>query len=82
MSTVNGWINMLNLGNFGADYNTRGFIAFAGLGALTKVDALYPSAFVDSTGTTGLPRGSPPAENLTRVSRRLRRVAAALTSKW
>jgi hypothetical protein len=41
MSTVNGWINMLNLGNFGADYNTRGFIAFAGLGALTKVDALY-----------------------------------------
>jgi len=51
MKGVNGWFNMLDLGNYGTDYNTRAFIAFAGLGALTKEDAVYPSAFVDSTGT-------------------------------
>lgn len=51
MNPPNGWNNMLNLGNFGKDYTTRAFVAFTGLGALTKVDALYPTAFVDSTGT-------------------------------
>jgi hypothetical protein len=51
MSAVNGWINMLNLGAYGKDYSTRAFIANVGLGALTKEDAVYPSAFVDSTGT-------------------------------
>jgi len=50
MSAVNGWINMTNLGRYGTDYNTRAFIAYAGLGALTSDDAVYPSAFVDNNG--------------------------------
>jgi hypothetical protein len=50
MKTVNGWINMLNLGRYGTDYNTRAFIAYVGLGALTSDDAVYPSAFVDGDG--------------------------------
>jgi hypothetical protein len=50
MKTVNGWLNMLNLGRYGTDYNTRAFVAFAGLGALTSDDAVYPSAFVDGDG--------------------------------
>jgi len=51
MNAVDGWINMLNLGAYGKDYSTRAFIANVGLGALPKEDAVYPSAFVDSTGT-------------------------------
>jgi len=51
MPTVNGWLNMLNLGAFGNDYKTRAFIANVGLGALPKEDAVYPSAFVYGTGT-------------------------------
>lgn len=50
MSATNGWINMTNLGRYGSDYNTRAFIAYAGLGALTSDDAVYPSAFVDGNG--------------------------------
>jgi len=50
MSAVNGWINMTNLGRYGTDYETRAFIAYAGLGALTSDDAVYPSAFVDGNG--------------------------------
>ena len=50
MSAVNGWINITNLGRYGTDYNTRAFIAYAGLGALTSDDAVYPSAFVDNNG--------------------------------
>ena len=51
MPTVNGWLNPLNLGRYGTDYNTRGFIAYTGLGALWAEDAQYPSAFVDADGT-------------------------------
>jgi len=51
MKSVNGWLLPLNLGNFGTDYETRAFIAYVGLGALTKEDAIYPSAFVDSDGS-------------------------------
>jgi hypothetical protein len=51
MKTVNGWINMLDIGAYGTDYQTRAYIAYMGLGALSKVDAVYPTAFVDSTGT-------------------------------
>jgi hypothetical protein len=51
MKTANGWINILNLGGYGTDYQTRAYVAYMGLGALTKEDAVYPSAFVDSTGT-------------------------------
>ncbi len=50
MPAKNGWIDMLNLGRYGSDYNTRAFIAYAGLGALTSDDAVYPSAFVDADG--------------------------------
>ena len=50
MSAVNGWINMTNLGRYGTDHDARAFIAYAGLGALTSDDAVYPSAFVDNNG--------------------------------
>ena len=50
MSAVNGWINMTDLGKYGTDYETRAFIAYAGLGALTSDDVVYPSAFVDGNG--------------------------------
>lgn len=52
MDAPNGWINILDLGNYGTDYRNRAFIANVGLGALTKDDAVYPTAFVDATGTT------------------------------
>jgi hypothetical protein len=48
--TVNGWVNLLNLGRFGTDYNTRALVAWLGLGALTAEDLVYPSAFVDADG--------------------------------
>ena len=50
MDTVNGWLLPLNLGRYGTDYNTRAFVAFLGLGALTAEDCVYPSAFVDGDG--------------------------------
>ena len=50
MKTVNGWLNILDLGAYGTDYQTRAFIAYVGLGALQKEDAVYPSAFVDGNG--------------------------------
>jgi hypothetical protein len=48
--TVNGWVDMMNLGRYGTDYETRAFVAYMGLGALSSVDAVYPSAYVDSDG--------------------------------
>lgn len=51
MKTVIGWINILNIGAYGTDYQTRAYVALMGLGALSKEDAVYPTAFVDSTGT-------------------------------
>ena len=50
MQTVNGWLLPMNLGRYGTDYNTRAFVAFVGLGALSAEDAVYPSAFVDGDG--------------------------------
>ena len=50
METVNGWMNVLNIGRFGTDYETRAFIAYFGLGALTSDDAVYPSAVLDGDG--------------------------------
>ena len=41
---------MTNMGRFGTDYQTRAFTAYAGLGALSSADALYPTAFVDGDG--------------------------------
>lgn len=48
--TVDGWLQTVNVGAFGTDYSNRAFLAYFGLGALTKEDAIYPSAFVDSEG--------------------------------
>jgi hypothetical protein len=50
MKTVNGWINMFNIGRFGTDYETRAFVAYFGLGALTSDDCIYPSAVLDGEG--------------------------------
>lgn len=50
MKGVNGWLNVLNLGRYGTDYNTRALIAWLGLGALTSDDAVYPCTFVDGEG--------------------------------
>ena len=50
MNPPNGWINMLNLGKYGTDYQTRAYTAFMGLGAGLADDIVYPSAFVDSSG--------------------------------
>lgn len=46
----NGWSNMLNIGRFGTDYQTRAFVAYFGLGAGLKEDIIYPSTFVDGNG--------------------------------
>ena len=51
MKGPNNWLLMLNLGAYDNDYSTRAFIAYVGLGALTKEDAVYPSAFVDAEGS-------------------------------
>jgi hypothetical protein len=50
MKNVNGWINMVDIGAYGTDYQTRAFIANVGLGALSKEDCVYPTGFVDSNG--------------------------------
>jgi hypothetical protein len=50
MKGVNGWLIPMNLGRYGTDYETRAFIAYMGLGALSSDDCVYPTAFVDSEG--------------------------------
>ncbi|WP_291687229.1 DUF1214 domain-containing protein, partial [Bradyrhizobium sp.] len=50
LKNVNGWINMLNIGRFGTDYNTRAGIAYMGLGADMREDTVYPTAYLDSDG--------------------------------
>ncbi len=50
MKGVNGWLIPVNLGRYGTDYETRAFIAYMGLGALTSDDCVYPTTFVDSEG--------------------------------
>ena len=50
IKAVNGWVNPLNLGRFGTDYNARAAVAWLGLGALWAQDAVYPSAYVDGDG--------------------------------
>ncbi|MGH6689556.1 MAG: DUF1254 domain-containing protein [Gammaproteobacteria bacterium] len=48
VKNVNGWINMLNLGRYGTDYNTRAGVAYMGLGADQREDTVYPTAYVDA----------------------------------
>lgn len=50
MKNVNGWVNPLDLGNFKTNYEMRAGIAYLGLGALTKKDAVYPTAYKDGDG--------------------------------
>ncbi|MDA9468272.1 DUF1254 domain-containing protein [Bradyrhizobium sp. CCBAU 53415] len=50
MNAPNGWINMLTIGRFGADYQTRAYVAYMGLGAGLAEDIIYPTAFVDADG--------------------------------
>jgi hypothetical protein len=50
MKNVNGWINMLNLGRYGTDYNTRAGVAYMGLGADMHEDTVYPTAYLDGDG--------------------------------
>jgi len=46
---VNGWLTPpVNLGNYGTDYPTRAGVAMVGLGANMPIDAIYPSAKMDS----------------------------------
>jgi hypothetical protein len=47
---VNGWLNLLNIGRYGTDYESRALIAWLGLGAATADDVVYPSAFIDGDG--------------------------------
>lgn len=47
---VNGWINLTNLGRYGADYNTRAGVAYMGLGADMKEDTVYPTTYFDGDG--------------------------------
>jgi hypothetical protein len=50
-TSVNGWrIPRMNIGAFGADYDTRALIALMALGANLPADALYPTVFVDGDG--------------------------------
>jgi len=47
----NGWrVNLHAVGTYGTAYLQRAAIAYAGLGANTADDAVYPSAFADSDG--------------------------------
>lgn len=50
MKGVNGWLTATDVGTYGTDYNTRAFIAYMGLGALSAEDCIYPTTFVDGDG--------------------------------
>ena len=48
---TNGWrTNLTAIGTYGTDYLHRAGIAFAGLGANTIEDAVYPTLFADTNG--------------------------------
>ncbi|MFT3813491.1 MAG: DUF1254 domain-containing protein [Acidovorax sp.] len=47
----NGWnMAVARIGSYGEDYLLRAFIAYAGLGALTPEEAIYPTALADQDG--------------------------------
>jgi hypothetical protein len=48
---VNGWhIMRSDIGRYGTNYKQRAMVAYKGIGANLPLDALYPTAFVDSRG--------------------------------
>ncbi len=52
-ATHGGWnIPAANIGNYGTDYLYRAGVAEAGLGANTPAEAVYPTAYTDSSGQT------------------------------
>jgi hypothetical protein len=51
LKTENGWIVIpKDFANYGTDYETRAGIALIGLGGITPVDVVYPTAFEDGDG--------------------------------
>ncbi len=50
LKNVNGWINLLDLGRYGTDYETRAGVAYMGLGADVREDTIYPTAYLDGEG--------------------------------
>jgi hypothetical protein len=50
LKNVNGWINMLDMGRYGTDYETRAGVAYMGLGADMREDTVYPTAYLDRDG--------------------------------
>ena len=46
----NGWSLGSNVGVYGNDYLARAFVAYAGLGALPREEAMYPRSVCDSEG--------------------------------
>jgi hypothetical protein len=50
LKNVNGWINMLDMGRYGTDYETRAGVAYMGLGADMREDTVYPTAYLDGDG--------------------------------
>lgn len=54
-----GWATpAANIGNYGTDYPYRAGVAEVGLGANTPAEAVYPTAYTDSTGQTLDGRGT------------------------
>ncbi len=52
-ATHGGWnVPAANIGNYGTDYLYRAGVAEAGLGANTPAEAVYPTAYTDSSGRT------------------------------
>ncbi len=47
---VNGWVNLLDMGRYGTDYETRAGVAYVGLGADMREDTVYPTAYLDGDG--------------------------------
>lgn len=48
---TNGWrTNLVDIGTYGTDYLARAGVAYAGLGANTVQDAIYPTAITDADG--------------------------------
>lgn len=51
-SLINGWsIKTDSIGIYGTDYQNRAVIASIGIGANLPADAVYPSSYVDSSGS-------------------------------
>jgi hypothetical protein len=50
MKAVNGWLQPIEIGRYGTDYDTRAGITLVGLGANRPEDTFYPTAYIDGEG--------------------------------